>query len=109
MAFMRKILKTLMSFSDAFPGKIFLADTIEHEGVFWLVPEWTECPAEQWRRPARIICLDGLIHQATHQQHPADFVLRHSMPKAVWDGLLPPGDKYVIVERPNIQLPLNED
>ena len=104
-----KILKTMISFSDFELGKTFLVDTIECEGAYWLVPEWLGNPAERWQMPARIICLDGLIHQATHQERPADFVLRKRLPKCVWDGQPPPGDQYVVRERPNIRLPLIDE
>ncbi len=58
-----KILKTMIFFSDAEPGKIFLYDTIEYDGKFWIVPEWLINRTLGKRRPARIIPLNQYRHQ----------------------------------------------
>jgi hypothetical protein len=100
-----KILKTLMGFSDG-DGTMFLADTIEYEGKYWLVPQWLEAPAEGWKRPARIVSLAPLKHQKSTMPG-IDFVLNVPIPKAVFDGEVPTGSgaQYVVIERPDISLP----
>lgn len=103
-----KILKTFVFFSDTAPSHIFSVDTIEYQGSFWLVPEWIDNPEQRWTMPARIICLDGLIHQRTSWES-GEFVLNGGIPKDVFDGQIPPGDKYVVIERPNIRIPYPTD
>lgn len=104
----KKILKTLISFSDLDDGFLYRVDTIEYQGKFWLVPTWLDKPTEGWRIPERIICLDVLPHQKTGTSDPADFVLSHGIPKSVFDGRIPPQseDSYIVVERPDIRFPV---
>lgn len=97
-----KIYKTLMFFSDSDPGHIFACDTIEENGKFWLVPDWLENIATKTRTPIRMICLDGIKHQKVESGKPSDFVLNDPIPKCVFDGQIPPGTSYQIVENPLI-------
>jgi hypothetical protein len=101
-----KILKTMMFFSDCDEGTIYKVDTIEYQGKRWLVPEWLDNAREGWRSPARIICIDLLKHQNS-PGGPADFVLNDGIPKAVFDGQIPPQSEgfYVVIERPDIKFP----
>jgi hypothetical protein len=103
------IFKTAVYFSDSPEGKIYRVDTIDYEGAFWLVPEWLDNPEEGWTMPARIICLDGLIHQETPPGAVFEFVLNTGIPKSVFDGQIPIGDKYVVIHRPNIKIPLQNE
>ena len=104
-----KLFKTAVAFSDG-DGKIFLADTIEYQDSFWLVPEWNDNPVAGWSMPARIISLDGLQYQKTPPESGADFFLNVGIPKALCDGQIPPksGDKYVVIEAPDIKFPYHE-
>ncbi len=52
------IFKSLVPLNDG----IYEIDTIEHEGMLWLVPEWLDTPRKGWSRPARIVCLSLLEH-----------------------------------------------
>lgn len=47
-------------------------DTIEHEGLLWLVPTWIDTATPGYSTPERIVCLSMLAH-----------------------ALLPPGDRYL--------------
>ncbi len=86
-------------------NELLLMDTIEHEGKQWLVPEWLEAPTEGWKKPARIICLDGVPRDPLPPSYPAKFVLKNPIPKAVLDGQIPSGTEaeYVVIEAPDIR------
>jgi hypothetical protein len=103
-----KVLRTMVAISGdpATQGQVLKMDTIEHEGQFWLVPEWLDSQTEEWTMPARIILLDSLRHQKSDGEQ-WDFVLNDPLPKAIAYGETQPeeGSEYVVVERPGIQLP----
>ena len=102
-----KILKTLVFFSGdpELQGQICAMDTIEFEGKMWLVPEWLDNREEGFSYPARIILLDTLPHEKSKSPL-EDFLLTDPLPKAVFDGQVPPESEldYVVVERPDIQV-----
>jgi hypothetical protein len=103
-----KILKTMMAISDAEDGRIYKVDTIEHEGKFWIVPEWIDNKVTGWSSPTRIILLDVLPHQKS-PGGPADFVLNYGMPKSVfYEGRIPPQPehRFVVIENPDIKFPI---
>lgn len=103
-----KVLTTAIAISGdpETQGQILKMDTIEHEGQFWLVPQWIDSQTEEWTMPARIILLDSLPHQESDGKQ-WDFVLNDPIPKAIAFGETQPeeGSEYVVVERPNIRLP----
>jgi len=78
-------------------------DTIEHEGEFWLVPDWFESPDGKYLRPMRIISLSTIPHQETSQ----GFLISSPLPKGVLLGHPPEGeeDRYLIHENPEIIVP----
>lgn len=80
-------------------------DTIEFEGKMWLVPEWLDNREEGFSHPTRIILLDNLPHQKSASPN-EDFLLSDPLPKAVFDGHVPPESEfdYVVLERPDIKL-----
>jgi hypothetical protein len=82
------------------PSKV---DTIEHEGQFWLVPEWIVDSKTGTRMPARIILLDKSMHQKTTGHAFGDFVLNQLIPRAVFEGRQT-GGPYTVVERPDIKI-----
>lgn len=95
-----KILKTLMP-GDT--GGFFLCDTIEHEGMLWLVPEWKrDTPSKGYSKPARVICLTSLGHGG--RVHGADYHLRDPIPKEVLHGHAPPElkSKYDVIDDPEV-------
>jgi hypothetical protein len=59
-----KVLKAAVAIKDG-DGSLFAADVISHDGKNWIVPTWHECPAEGYKKPERIVCLDNLRHQKT--------------------------------------------
>jgi hypothetical protein len=82
---------------------IFAMDTIEHEGMLWLVPEWIDTPRKGWSRPARIVRLSLLPH--SRGPAPFDYVLQNPIPKDVLNGQIPPqlAALYVVIEAPDIE------
>lgn len=85
---------------------IVMMDVIEHQGGFWLVPEWLDNRAQQVTMPVRIVSLETLPHQRTRGR--PEFVVNDPVPKYVFDGHVPPeqATKYIVVERPDIRIPL---
>lgn len=97
-----KILKTFVAVEGS--NEISIADTIEHEGKLWLVPEWLEATEEGWRTPARIILMEDLKQQPAPKGYPADFLLNEPIPKSVFDGQTTDG--YTVVDRPGMRYPI---
>ena len=88
-------------------GQILIMDTISYEGKLWLVPEWLSPPDGGWQTPARIVCIDGLqVQNLSDSAMPADYLLTYPVPKSVLDGETDTegGQKYVVVERPDIRV-----
>jgi hypothetical protein len=85
--------------------EIHTVDVIEHEGQFWLVPEWLDSPDRKWTKPARIVSLATIQHQT--MRGPIGFVVNDPIPKSVLFGQPSPEEasRFVIVEAPEIQLP----
>lgn len=106
-----KIFKTMTAFENDPSGAVYQVDTIEHAGKMWLVPHWIENPAEQWRAPVRIICLETLAHQKTPGSPYGDFVLNAPISRAVFEGRAPPpaGSFYTVIEAPPIRLRVRRD
>jgi hypothetical protein len=82
-------------------------DVIEHDGGFWLVPEWLDMPAQGVTMPRRIIPLARVSHQRNDGIDP-EFVVNDPIPKSVFDGLAQSqiADKYGVQELPEIRIPL---
>ena len=103
-----KILTTMVAISgdENTKGTIYKMDTIEHEGQYWLVPEWSDSQSQTWTMPTRIILLDTLAHQKSDGKQ-WDFVLNDPIPKAVVyvETEPEPDIEYVVVERPDIRFP----
>ena len=77
-----KALKTMVGVEN----NILICDTLIIEGVKWLVPHWTEAPAEGWKKPTRMIRPNQDWFDDLGDDYPADFLLKHSIPKDVFDG-----------------------
>ena len=90
-------------------GTIYKVDTVEHEGHFWIVPEWLEIREEKLIMPARIIQIDSLDHQKT-EIYGCQFVVTYSIPKSVLSGetQTAEGVDYVVEERPHIHFDSDE-
>jgi hypothetical protein len=101
-----KIFRTALTFDDN--SDLHFADSIEHEGQMWLVPEWVELPAEGWRTPRRLICLNTMPHERKEGDAGGDLVVTLPIPKCVFNGEVPRDAKakYVMVERPDIRVPI---
>lgn len=97
-----KIYKALVPLADG----IYTMDAIEHNGEFWLVPEWIEAHNKELKMPVRIIRLWGLEHQVTIGGPFGDFVVANPIPKAVLNGQIPPELEraYTVIERPDIRI-----
>jgi hypothetical protein len=96
-----KILKTALIID----GLIESMDTIEHEGAFWLVPEWLDFPARGISMPRRIVSLATLRHERMNGN--PDFVVSDQVPRFVFDGEVPSQLKhmYIVRDLPEIRLP----
>ena len=105
---MIKIFKTIYFYSDAEIGHLLKCDTIEYQGRFWLVPSWTENHTTGKMKPDRIICLNSLPHQILPLGAPENFALDVPIPKCVFDGEIPPGTTFEIVENPEIEVYIPE-
>jgi len=87
--------------------EIVLTDVVEHEGQFWLVPEWFENSVLKVRKPTRLIGIAKLRHQRS-KTYP-EFVVEDPIPKSVFfDEAIPPEleNKYEILESPDIRFPI---
>ncbi len=99
------IFKTLVLLAQ--PATVRLVDTVEHQGMFWLVPHWRELPNTQWMTPARIIALASLGHVQdlgpSHQGH--RFVVNGPVPRELFDPTIPNQlrDRYIIVDEPDLK------
>ena len=78
---MMKIYSSLISFVEDSGGMIYKMDTIEYEGVFWLVPTWLEDPAEGRKRPERIVSLAAIPHQGMRGNALGDFLINGPVPR----------------------------
>jgi hypothetical protein len=88
-------------------GKACIVDAIEYLRVFWLVPKWIDMPAQEMRRPARILSLATIPHRMTKGADP-ELIVDNPMPRYVFDGQIPPEEarKYVVVENPDLRFAL---
>jgi hypothetical protein len=84
-------------------GALFKCDAIEHDGKLWLVPAWLRGPAKGTRRPARLICLEGLSLDMARPQYRVDQVLLTPL-----SGELLRGDRTsqnpLVIEKPDLVL-----
>jgi hypothetical protein len=93
---MRKIYE-VMVVSD---GEALMLDAIQHEGAYWLVPQWIEDTARKQRKPARVIRLDGLAPLARQPGDDCDFFVLQPMSKALLFGDPSPEEQqqYLILD-----------
>ena len=77
----KPILKTMVPISG---GTIEMVDTIEHDKKLWLVPFWIDQLGLKQTRPARLIRLDSLPHQAVSGSK-WDYVLNTPMPREIFE------------------------
>lgn len=96
----------ILSDDDGKGGQIHSVDVIEFEGKAWLVPEWLDSPDAKVTMPARIVLLDSLKH--SRGEASPQVVVDDPIPKSIFDGRAPPAIKarYVVIERPDLRLPL---
>jgi hypothetical protein len=103
-----KIQKTVFFFEGDNTPKI--CDTIAYDGKLWLVALWNHMPQEKCSMPARIICLDKLPYRKLADPSGIEYRLLCSIPKAVFDGQgrgpHPLGIEFVVVENPDLHLPI---
>jgi hypothetical protein len=88
-------------------GAHYAMDVIEHEGSFWLVPEWIDDTAAGVSMPRRIVSLATIPHEVMRADNPK-IVVNYPVPKSVFDGA-PPSEiagKYVVIELPEIRIPI---
>jgi hypothetical protein len=81
-------------------GEPLLLEAIEHQGAYWLVPQWIEDTALKLRKPARVIRLDGLKPLARQPGDDCDFYVPQTMSKALLFGDPSPEEQqqYLILD-----------
>ena len=88
-----KVYKVLMSFDDA--SSILVADAIEEDGHFWLVPEWLGKDKSGPLVPERMILLDREKLHPAPQKFSQDFFLSDPLPAILrhvrTEAEVPPG------------------
>src|SRR5260370_7171794 len=79
-----RIFKTVIAVGAA----LLRMDTIEFQGLFWLVPEWLGELNEGLINPTRIKCLAGLRYQdlLTDTETSDDFSVNVPIPKFLHEG-----------------------
>src|SRR4051812_15118997 len=89
-------------------SEVLRIDVIEHEGDFWLVPQWLTANDGTHQRPARMISLTTIRHQRLDSGEPADFVLNDPLPEYLLEGEVPREEaaRYRILNYPEIVIPL---
>ena len=81
-------------------------DVVEHNGEYWLVPQWIESDRPRSKRPARMVSLKTIPHEKTRGQH--EFRISDPLPKWLFDGSpRPRGEQrpFVVLEYPEIECP----
>lgn len=95
----------ILSDDDGTNGAIHQMDVIEHNGSYWLVPEWLDNIDQGITMPVRIVLLDVIPH--SKPDHPGNpFVVSGPVPKSVFEGRCPPelNNQYLVHEKPKIIL-----
>lgn len=96
-----QVFKTIVPTDD----EILRMDTIEHQGLFWLVPQWIDTPRKGWSKPVRLVCLSLLHHQALKDDPDNHFFVNYPVPRAVLIGPIPPelSTQYVVIDLPDLE------
>jgi hypothetical protein len=81
-------------------GEPLMLEAIEHQGAYWLVPQWIEDKALKQRKPARAIRLDGLKPHARQPGDDCDFFVPQPMSRALLFGDPSPEEQqqYLILD-----------
>lgn len=98
-----RIMKTAIPRDD---GSRLVCDTIQHDGKLWLAPAWLEDPSRPYRRPARLIGMNGLKYHSMPLRSEVDFVMDHAVPDAVLQGRVRDtlAAPFVVLERPDVRI-----
>ena len=89
-------------------GAVFIADTIEYQRTWWIVPEWLEGPTKNTLRPARIISLDGLRLGTPGPQYQVDWALETPLSRDILEGRKV-SQSPLVIDRPDIILNKDHD
>jgi hypothetical protein len=99
-----KVLTALIGSAE--DGRMFMADVLQIEGSYWLVPMWSEAIGLGWKSPKRIIRLpEGWVQQTPDQLY--DLLIKWPIPSSVLSGQSQSaqGVVYEVQEAPAIQIP----
>ena len=101
-----EVFQTMVWLQDG--SVIDLCDSVEYQGGLWLVPSWLSAPGDKYQYPERIIRFDVLSYAKLSENNEARYLLHHPLPKHLFDGQIPAGVRYEVVEEPDILVPIHE-
>jgi hypothetical protein len=81
-------------------------DVVQHNGDYWLVPQWIESDRPRSKRPARMVSPKTIPHEKMRGEH--QFRISDPLPKWLFDGSpRPRGEQrsLVVLEYPEIEFP----
>ncbi len=92
--------------SDVADGNIREAAVVEHQGQFWLVPEWLAEADLGLMRPVRIVSIAQFRHEDLRRQQgcEADFCISEAIPMAMLQGRVPGRSPGTVIEKPPIEV-----
>ena len=98
-----RIMKTAIPSDD---GSHRVCDTIQHDGKLWLAPAWLDESAKAYRRPARLIGMNGLKYRSMPMGGNVDFVMEHPVPDAILQGRVQgaEAEPFTVLERPDVRV-----
>ena len=85
---------------------LYHCGAVEHEGEFWLVPNWIPFPSEGYAMPERMIQLKRFQHQLHESPNgDLDAMIGSPIPRALIDGPLSPEliARFGVLVRPEIK------
>ena len=80
------------------------ADVIEHNGRFWLVPEWLDDKAKGISKPVRMVQINPLRHSRCART--PEFVIEDPIPAEVLFEPRKPNSGYITLDDPPVNVPL---
>jgi hypothetical protein len=105
---MVQMFRALVFYADAKSPPVY-CPAIEHEGRVWLAPHWIDIPEQGVKMPKHIIPIDLFEYQRVASVPPGgDYVVNTGLPRQLLDPEIPKElqNKFQVVDRPNIKIPV---